>query len=176
VWLGNNGDLRGCSREERQPESVLLLRKGNGAAVMKKRMVLGVLPAIGVSAIPTLACPAMPAGAHVSIGCDWADILDPQGIPPVGNLAALMLALTILFMKRRANGYAPFLLGATGAVAIMLGKFVFTENAVAWSGFAVLIVASALATLGRRDATICKVCDNKNPVGIGEDEYGKAKS
>jgi hypothetical protein len=92
------------------------------------------------------------------------------------NLAALMLALTILFMKRRANGYAPFLLGATGAVAIMLGKFVLTENAVAWSGFAVLIFASALATLGRRDATICKVCDNKNSVVMGENQYGKAKS
>lgn len=176
MWLGNYDDLRGCSREERQPEAVLLLRKGNGAAVMKKPMVLGVLPAIGVSAIPTLACPACLPALTAVLGAIGLTFLTHRAYLLWVNLAALMLALTILFMKRRANGYAPFLLGATGAVAIMLGKFVFTENAVAWSGLAVLIFASALATLGRRDATMCNVCDNKNSFVGGEGQYGKAKS
>jgi hypothetical protein len=176
VWLRDNNNSRGGSRKERQPESALLLRKGNGAAVMRKRMVLGVLPAIGVSAIPTLACPAfLPALASL-LGAIGLTSLTNRAYLLWVNLAALMLALTILFMKRRANGYSPFPLGATGAVAIMLGKFIFTENAVALSGFVVLIFASALATLGRRDVTICKVCNNKNSVGGGEDQYGKAKS
>jgi len=36
------------------------------------------------------------------------------------------------------------------AVAIMLGRFVFTGPALAWSGLAVLTFASALTTFGRR--------------------------
>jgi len=143
---------------------------------MKKGMILGVLPAIGVSAIPTLACPAcLPALASV-LGAIGLTFLIQREYVVWANLAALVLALTILYAKRRANRYAPFLLGAVGAVAIMLGKFVLAERALAWSGLAVLIFASALTTSGRRDATTCKVCDNNNSVIMGESQRGKEKS
>jgi hypothetical protein len=153
---------------------VLLLRKGNGAAVMKKRMVLGVLPAIGLSAIPTLACPAcLPALASI-LGVTGLTFLIEREYFVWVNLVALVLALAILFMKRRANGYAPFLLGAVGAVAIMLGKFVLTGHALAWSGLAALIVASAMKTFGRKNTNTCNVCGNHS--SVGENQYGKEKS
>jgi hypothetical protein len=58
----------------------------------------------------------------------------------------------------------------------MLGKFVISERALARSGLAVLIFASALITFGRRNAATCKVCDNNNAVVMGENHYGKEES
>jgi hypothetical protein len=99
VWLRDNGNSRVPPGKERQPESSLLLRTGNGAAVMKKRMVLGVLPAIGLSAIPTFACPAcLPALASLLSAIGLTFLTKSQYLVWV-NFAALGLALTILFMR-----------------------------------------------------------------------------
>ncbi len=143
---------------------------------MKKRMVLGLLPAIGVSAIPTLACPACLPVLASALGAVGLTFLTWSEYLVWANLVALVLALAMLFMKRRVNGYTPFLLGTTGAVAITLGKFVITESALARSGLALLIFAPALTALGRRTATTCKVCDDNGAVVMGENHYGKEKS
>ena len=98
-------------------------------------MVLGVLPANGVSAIPTLACPACLPALASALGAIGLTFLTKSEYLLWVNLVPLVLALTILFMKRRANGYAPFLLGTTGALAIMVGKFVITALLqISWHG------------------------------------------
>ncbi len=71
-------------------------------------MVLGVLRAIGISAIPTLACPACLPVLASALGALGMIFLAQSEYLVWANLVALVLALTILFMKRRANGFAPF--------------------------------------------------------------------
>jgi hypothetical protein len=83
------------------------------------------------------------------------------------NLVALVLALAILFARRRATGYAPFLFGADGAVAIMMGKFVFASPALAWFGFAVLVVGSVGTIHRGRASRACNSCGN-SPANLGE--------
>lgn len=165
VWLRNNGNSRSDSWE------------GNGAAMMKKKgMVLGMLPAIGLSAIPAVACPAcVPALASVLSAIGLTFLTNGAYLLWV-NLVALLLALTVLFVKRRMNGYAPILLGTAGAVTIMLGKFVLARNVLAWSGWAVLVFASALTMLGRSDTTRCDACGNSGSGVAGGNQRGKQKS
>jgi hypothetical protein len=143
---------------------------------MKKRMVLGVLPAIGASAIPTLACPAcLPALASL-LGAIGLTSLTNRAYLLWVNLVALVLALAILYSKSRENGYVPFLLGLAGGVAIMVGKSPNTGHALAWSGLVALTLASALRIFGRGSATTCNACSNKSSVVGGENQYGKEKS
>ncbi|HZQ70530.1 MAG TPA: hypothetical protein VFA68_18525 [Terriglobales bacterium] len=144
--------------------------------VEKKGMVLGMLPAICLSAIPAVACPAcVPVLASVLSAIGLTFLTNGAYLLCV-NLVALLLALTILFVKRRTNGYAPILLGIAGAVTIMLGKFVLARNVLAWSGWAVLVFASAMTMLGRSDTTRCHSCGNTGPAVAGGNQHGKEKS
>jgi hypothetical protein len=133
---------------------------------MKNRMVLGVLPAVGISAIPVLVCPACwPALASV-LGAVGLTFLTNRTYLLWVNLAVLALALTILFAKRHANGYRPFLLGTAGAALIVVGKFVLNRDSLSWSGLAVLIFASVLLMFSGNKAT-CSQCRNIRSVVRG---------
>ncbi len=143
---------------------------------MKKRMALGLLPAVGVSALPVLACPAcLPALASV-LGAIGLTFLTSRTYLLWVNLMALGLALATLFASRRTNGYAPLTLGTTGAAMIMLGKFALASNVMAWLGVVVLVFASALTMFVRNDATRCDACGNSGSDVRGGNQDGKEKS
>jgi mercuric ion transport protein len=142
---------------------------------MKHRMVLGVLPAIVLSAIPAVACPACVPTLVSLLSAIGLTFLTNRAYLLWVNLVALVLALAMLLVKRHTKGYSPILLGTAGAVTIMLGKFVFVGNMLTWSGWAVLVFASALSTFGRRGATMCDACGINTSVIGEENQHGKEK-
>lgn len=142
----------------------------------KKGMVLGMLPAIGLSALPAMGCPACVPALASLLGAVGLTFLTNSAYLLWVNLLALLLSLTILFVRRRTNGYAPFLLGFVGAATIMLGKFVLARNVLAWPGWAVLVFASALTILGGSNATKCDACSNGSSAVARGDQHGKEKS
>ncbi len=142
---------------------------------MKNRMVLGVMPAVGISAIPVLACPACwPALASV-LGAVGLTFLTNRAYLLWVDLAVLALALTILFAKRHANGYPPFLLGTAGAALIVVGKFALNRGSLSWSGLAVLISAAVLSIFSGKQAT-CSACRNAGAIVQGGHQHGKKES
>ncbi|MBI2843907.1 MAG: MerC family mercury resistance protein [Armatimonadetes bacterium] len=131
---------------------------------------LTVLPAVVLAAIPKLACPACwPA---------YAGLLNSLGLGFVNYtryllpLTAIFLALALLALVYRANlrrGYGPFALGVLAATIVMVGKFIFTSDAVMYVGIALLIGASFWNSWPRR-GTSNGSCPNCVPAGAESQE------
>ena len=115
------------------------------------RGVLAAVPAIGLSLLPNVTCPACwPA---------YAGLLSSLGVPVLMNNAVLM-PLTVLFMAvavgsmayraKRRQGYGPFGVGVVAAMIVIVGKFVFAIDGVAYGGIALLVAASIWNSRPRR--------------------------
>lgn len=119
---------------------------------------LAVLPGIGAALLPALACPACwPA---------YAGLLSSLGLSFV-NYTAYLLPVTVVFLvialgalgyqgyKRRAWG--PALLGLTGAVILVVGRFVYESQPALYAGVALLIAASVWNAWPRK---VCELPSN----------------
>ncbi len=136
-----------------------------GAAAGKGRggrwALLATLPAMGVSLLPVVICPAcLPA---------YAGLLASLGVGFLGN-AAYLMPLTVLFLiaalvalglrARSRRGWGPFALGVSGAAAVVVGKFILASSLVTYAGIAPLLGASIWNSWPRRAAkdVSCDAC------------------
>ena len=112
---------------------------------MKKIEIVGAVPALGASLLPSLSCPACwPA---------YASLLGAFGLSFLGqstyllwlNVAALAISLIVLFRRARHGTYIPVLIGALAALLILTGKFLLNSNPAAWLGGAALLAAFVLS-------------------------------
>jgi len=107
------------------------------------RGVLAAVPAVGLSLLPNVTCPACwPA---------YAGLLSSLGVPVLINntvlipLTVLFMAITVGSMAYRAKhrrGYGPLAVGLIAAVMVIVGKFVFAINGIVYGGILLLVVAS----------------------------------
>ncbi len=166
VYADTEGRLAGVPSVE-AIASVLERRMGVAAAGGRggRWALLATVPAMGISLLPVVICPAcLPA---------YAGLLASLGVGFLGN-ATYLMPLTVLFLiaalvalvfrARSRRGWGPFALGASGAAAIVIGKFVLASSLVTYAGPALLIGASVWNSWPRRAAKDVS-CDACAPAG-----------
>ena len=125
------------------------------------RAWLPIVPAVGVSLLPKLACPACwpaYAGLLSAVGLgfltDTADLL---------RLTGLFLMVAVGALGWRAGGrrgYGPFALGLLAATVVTVGKFFFDSNQAMYGGIALLVGASLWNSWPKSAAsTACPACE-----------------
>ncbi|MGD9724352.1 MAG: MerC domain-containing protein [Pirellulales bacterium] len=125
------------------------------------KQVLVTLPGVGVALLPKLACPACaPAYAAVlsSVGLGFLTS-GPYLFPVI--LVGLTVALTGLgYRAERRRGYRPLVLGAIGAVVVLIAKFGLEFAGVMYVGLVVLLIASVWNSwpLRRDQLAPCAAC------------------
>lgn len=130
---------------------------GQIAAVLQKtsapglKATLAVLPAFAVALLPSMTCPACwPAYAALlsSLGVGFLPTT-PYLLPL--TLVSLAIPLGVLaVLARRGYGVLPLVLGVTGALLLMVGRFAWESNPLLYSGLVALITASVWGGWSRR--------------------------
>lgn len=107
------------------------------------RRNLLMLPGLGVSLLPKLACPACwPAYAALLTSLGLGFLLHSAYLLPL-TLALLGIAVAALaYRASTRNGYGPSLLGSTAALVVLLGKFSWESGVATYGGLAALFAAS----------------------------------
>jgi hypothetical protein len=164
IYVNENGAFSGVPSTE---TVVLAIRRDNSAGglaggnLVEIRQSLAALPAIGTVMIPGLSCPACwpaYAGLLSVLGIGFVDYT-----PYLFSVTLIFLALAVFALGYRAGrrrGYRPLLLGAAGAVGLVLGKFSLIEDAVTYSGMILLVTASAWNAwpINRETLADCPAC------------------
>ncbi len=119
----------------------------------KKRWpgILAALPAVAASAAPVGVCPVCwPVYAGLLSALGLGPLLERAWMLPL--TAALLggAVAALVWRARSRRGYAPALLGAVAAIAILAGKFIFESVPVTWVGVAGLVAASVFNAWPRR--------------------------
>lgn len=125
------------------------------------RSWLPILPAVGVSLLPKLACPACwPA---------YAGLLSAFGLGFLAN-ATYLLPLTVAFLivavgalgwrAKHRRGFGPFALGVLAGTIVVVGKFSYNSNLALYGGIALLVGASLWNSWPDRSASAsCPACE-----------------
>src|SRR5262249_54673117 len=114
-----------------------------------KTRSLASLPGVLVAFLPKLACPACwPAYAGLLSSLGLGFLMSSMYLFPltVGFLAIALIALSL----RTRGRYAPLMVGSVGAGAVLLVKFVWDLNSIAYVGVGLLAVASIWHALPHR--------------------------
>jgi hypothetical protein len=117
------------------------------------------LPAIGVSLLPKLMCPACwPA---------YAGVLSAVGLSVLTSAKHLLLltiaflaitAFTLGFRGSRRHGYGPLWAGLLAAAMILVGKFYFDAEPATYAGVGLLVAASVWNSWPRPAAALPSCC------------------
>lgn len=107
------------------------------------RPSLGVLPGVGVSLLPKLACPlCWPAYAGLLSSVGLGFLISTRYLLPL-TAVFLVLALSALaFRAKQRHGYGPFALGSLSALGILGGKFLWGSNVALYGAVGLLVIAS----------------------------------
>ena len=120
---------------------------------------LAMAPAIGMSLLPKIACPACwpaYAGFMTSVGLGF--LIDTTFLFP---LTAVFLAAAVgalAFRAGRRRGYRPFALGLIAAATVLVGKFGFESDAAMAVGLTMLIAASVWNGWPKPKTGDCPAC------------------
>jgi hypothetical protein len=159
------GDASSCrvyelaGRRSGVPPAELIVRALAAAGQPKRpggwRRALLVLPAIGVSFVPGLTCPACWPG--------YAAVLSALGvgfIPTVPYLLPLTVGFLIVALAAlafRAETRVSLAVGVAASLLVLIGKFVLVSNPVTYAGAGLLAAASLSVSRARR-ASLCPAC------------------
>lgn len=107
------------------------------------RQSLMVIPGVGVSLLPKLACPfCWPAYAGLLSSVGLGFLLSAEYLLPI-TAAFLVLAVGALaFRAHQRRGYGPFVLGLLAAAGVLAGKFWWGSNPAMYAAIGVLVAAS----------------------------------
>src|SRR5215831_6630297 len=106
------------------------------------RQSLMMIPGVGVSLLPKLACPfCWPAYAGLLSSVGLGFLISPEYLLPL-TAAFLVLAVGALAFRARRRGYRPFMLGLFAALGVLAGKFWWESNPATYAAVGSLVVAS----------------------------------
>ncbi len=115
----------------------------HGKPTFSARGFLALLPAIGLALLPRLICPCqMPAYVGLLGSLGLAFLAKTVYLLPVTVTFLTFAVGGLLVGARRRQGYGPFVAGAIGGFALLLGKFVFVWDPAFYGGASLLLIAS----------------------------------
>src|SRR5690606_32530264 len=138
----HGGDNRGAPSVEQIVETLRKAMSSGGAGGTNLH-ALGVVPALGISLLPSVACPSCwPAYSAVLSSMGVGALLDDAWLLPltIGFLALALMGLA--WGARSRRGYWPLMLGTAGAVLLVVAKFGFDVAALGYVGAATVAAAS----------------------------------
>jgi hypothetical protein len=100
------------------------------------------LPSIGASILPKLVCPICSpiyAGLLAALGLGF---VVTRYLMPVTAVFLTLALWALAFRAKSRQGYGPFQLGLTAAIAILLTKFVWEYTPATYAAIALLVLAS----------------------------------
>lgn len=119
------------------------------------RAWVAVVPAVGVSLLPKLACPACwPAYAGLLSAIGLGFLTDTAYLLPLTAVFLVVAVGTLGFRANQRRGYAPFALGVVAGMLVVIGKFVFESDPAMYGGIGLLIAASFWNSWPRKSETI----------------------
>lgn len=123
------------------------------------RTSAAMVPAVGLSLLPKVACPACwPAYAGFLSSVGLGFLIDTSYLLP---LTAAFLAIAVgalAFRARRRRGYRPFVIGLLASAVVLIGKFSFESDAAMYIGLVVLVAASLWNSWPKRAEADCPAC------------------
>ena len=128
---------------------------------------IAMLPGIGVSLLPKLACPlCWPAHAGLASALGLGFLISAKYLLPLTAAFLAIAAAALGFRASRRHGYGPFWLGLVAAAVILTGKFYFDAAPAVYAGVGLLIAASVWNGWPRRTIynAVCPACV---PLGAG---------
>lgn len=138
------------------------LLRASPAKPVKTRwqIVAASFPAIGVAALPKLACPlCFPAYAALlsAMGLEFVDYT-PYLLPLTAVFLAVVLG--VLALQARSSGKSgALLLGMTATIIVASGKFYFESGWLTAGGIILLLIAIVISSRSRSAATVsCPAC------------------
>jgi len=118
------------------------------------RTWLAVIPAVGISLLPKLACPACwPTYAGLLSAVGLGFLTDTAYLLPLTVVFLIIAVGALGFRASRRRGYAPFSLGVLAAMVVFIGKFVFNSNPAMYGGIGLLVGASFWNSWPRKSVT-----------------------
>lgn len=139
-------------------EAISLSQKG-GTDRFSWKKIIATVPAVGAVFIPGITCPACwpaYAGLLSSLGLGFVNYT-PYLVPIVSGLVLIAL-YSLFYNAQMRRGYKPFLIGLTGAILLILGRFVFSSALLLYSGVLLFIVSSIWNALPVRREGACANC------------------
>lgn len=120
-------------------------------------VIAAAAPAALAAALPTCPfCWPVYAGALSVVGLGF--LLNSEYVPLLALVLLLFTLWPLAYTARIHHFYGPVLIGALGAGAVLLGKFVLTSDTALYAGLAGLIGAY-IWNIRRRDGKNCSPCE-----------------
>ncbi len=117
-------------------------------------------PAIGMSLLPKVACPACwpaYAGFLTSVGLGF--LTDTSYLLPLTGVFLVVAVGALAFRAKRRRGYWPFIIGSVSSAVVLIGKFNFDSEAAMYLGLAALVAASVWNSWPMAATrTVCTTC------------------
>ena len=123
---------------------------------MTTKRFIAVIPGVGVSLLPKLACPmCWPAYAGLLSTVGLGFLISERYL--FGLTAAFLLVSigALAFRARERRGYGPSALGLAAAAIVLVGKFNFDSKAGIYAGLGFLIAAGLWNTWPRASSKQC---------------------
>jgi hypothetical protein len=123
------------------------------------RAAIAAVPGVGIALLPKLACPACwPAYAAVLSALGLGFLMESRYLLPITITPLALATFAIGFRARARRGYAPAIVAAVAAVALVVAKFVLDSDPLTYATTAVFASAAIWnAWPVRRDAA-CPAC------------------
>ena len=117
------------------------------------------VPAIGLSLLPKVACPACwPAYAGFLSSVGLGFLIDTSYLLPLTTVFLAIAVGALAFRAKRRRGYRPFVIGLVASAVVLIGKFNFESDAAMYVGLAVLVAASLWNSWPKRAGADCPAC------------------
>lgn len=125
------------------------------------RALLTVLPAVGVSLLPKLACPACwPAYAGLLSAVGLGFLMETKYLLPLTVLFLVVAVGALRWRAQNRKGHGPFVVGLLAAAIVVVGKFNFESNPAMYGGIALLVGASLWNSWPKRfTSASCPGCE-----------------
>ncbi|QDU38800.1 hypothetical protein Mal4_31300 [Maioricimonas rarisocia] len=162
LYANESGDLQGvpsieaiCSALREQPGETQALAGG-------PRSWLPILPAVGVSLLPNLACPACwPAYAGLLSAMGLGFLAEATYLLPLTGLFLMVAVGALAWQSRNRRG--PVLLGLLAAVTVLAGKFWFDSSPAMAAGI-VLLAGATFWNVWPTNSPECPTCEPSGPL------------
>jgi mercuric ion transport protein len=155
LYTDPSGTLRGAPSVER---IVAALKAYQGAGPIQRQLSLA-LPALLVSLLPNLSCPACWPTHGAALGAFGLGYVSTGiWLLPLTIVSLLVVLWGFAASAIARRGYGPLLMGLAAAFALVIGKFFLNSNTLWFAGLALLIFASFWNAWRRDRSRACAAC------------------
>ena len=126
---------------------------------MTTRRALAVLPGVGVSLLPKLACPlCAPAYAGLLTAVGLGFLISERNLLFFIAAFLFLSVAALAFRARQRQGYGPAVAGTISAAVVLFGRFFLQSAVIMYAGLGLLIASSIWNSWPRRLQSPCPQC------------------